>query len=499
VIDMSPTLTRYGLRIGGVERDAQTGEWMDIVYPATGETWAKVPAAGAADVDAAVAAARKALKDPAWRDLSPLARADLLRRLGDRLKQEAARLAELETRCNGKIIRETTAQMNVISNWFSYFAGAADKLFGHVIPLEKTTVLNYTLREPIGVVAAIVPWNSPLLLATWKLAPALAAGNTVVLKPAETTPITALELVRLAEEAGLPQGVLNVITGYGPTVGAALAGHPGVNKVAFTGGIETGRAVVRQTANNLAKLTLELGGKSPNIVFDDADLEAAMNGVIAGIFAASGQTCIAGSRLIVHARVHDDLVGRVVERAKRIRMGDPLDWETEMGPAATPEQLAKIRSYAEIGSKEGARLLWGGPELREGVPARGFFFPPTVFDQVRVDMRIAQEEIFGPILSVMTFDDEDEAIRLANDVPHGLAAGVWTRDLRRAHRMARQLEAGTIWVNTYRAVSPASPFGGYKQSGYGRENWVGTLEEYTQVKSVWIELSTETRDPFVMR
>lgn len=496
---MSKTLTKYGMWIGGVECDAETGEWMDVMYPATGEKWAEVPAAGPADVDRAVASARKALKDPAWHDLSPMARADLLRRLGDRLKQEATRLAELETRTNGKIIRETTAQMNVIPNWFYYSAGAADKLFGQVIPLEKTTVLNYTIREPVGVVAAIVPWNSPLLLATWKLAPALAAGNTVVLKPAETTPITALELARLMQEVGFPAGVLNVVTGYGPTAGAALVGHPGVNKVAFTGGIETGRAVVRQTANNLARLTLELGGKSPNIVFEDADLDAATNGVIAGIFAASGQTCIAGARLLVHERVHDELVGRVVERARRIRLGDPLDWETEMGPAATTEQLAKIKYYAEVGTQEGARLLYGGSAPTDGALSRGYFFLPTVFDQVQTRMRIAQEEIFGPILSAMTFRDDDEAVRLANDIPQGLAAGVWTRDLRRAHRVARLLEAGTIWVNTYRAVSPASPFGGYKQSGYGRENWVGTLEEYTQVKSVWIELSTETRDPFVMR
>jgi aldehyde dehydrogenase (NAD+) len=485
--------------IGGAEVEARTGQWMDIVYPATGEKWAMVPSAGASDVDRAVAAARNALADPAWRDISPMARADLLRRLADRIKQEARRLAELETRTNGKIIRETTAQMNVIPNWFLYFAGAADKLFGQVIPLEKTTVLNYTLREPVGVVAAIVPWNSPLLLATWKLAPALAAGNTVVLKPAETTPITALELARLMQEVGFPAGVLNVVTGDGPTVGAALAGHPGVNKVAFTGGIETGRAIVRQTANNLARLTLELGGKSPNIVFEDADLDAATNGVIAGIFAASGQTCIAGSRLLVHERVHDELVGRIVERAKRIRLGDPLEWETEMGPAATPDQLAKIKFYAELGAREGARLLCGGSTAVPGLPDRGFFFPPTVFDQVGIDMRIAQEEIFGPVLSAMTFRSDEEAVALANGVPHGLAAGVWTRDLQRAHRLARQVAAGTIWVNTYRAVSPASPFGGYKQSGYGRENWIDTLQEYTQVKSVWIELSSETRDPFVMR
>ncbi|MDR7481278.1 MAG: aldehyde dehydrogenase [Armatimonadota bacterium] len=485
--------------VGGAEVEAQSGEWMEIVYPATGEKWAMVPSAGPADVDRAVAAARKALGNPAWRDISPAARAGLLRDLAERIKREATRLAELETRTNGKIIRETTAQMTVIPHWFHYFAGAADKLFGQVIPLEKTTVFNYTLREPVGVVAAIVPWNSPLLLATWKLAPALAAGNAVVLKPAETTPVTALELARLMTEVGFPDGVLNVVTGYGPTVGSALVGHPGVNKVAFTGGIETGRAVVRQTANNLARLTLELGGKSPNIVFEDADLDAATNGVIAGIFAATGQTCIAGSRLIVHERVHDELVARVVERARRIRLGDPLAWETEMGPAATPEQLAKIKQYVELGVREGADLLCGGAVPTDGPLSRGYFFLPTVFDRVDTRMRIAQEEIFGPVLSVMVFRDEDEAIRLANDVPHGLAAGVWTRALQRAHRVARQLEAGTVWVNTYRAVSPASPFGGYKQSGYGRENWLGTLDEYTQVKSVWIELSAETRDPFVMR
>ncbi len=496
----SPELIeRYGMAIGGEFVGSDADKWMDILNPATGKPWASVPAAEAVDIDRAVAAARRALRDPAWREISPMARAELLHRLAERIKQDAKRLAELETRANGKIIRETAAQMNVIPNWFHYFAGAADKIFGETIPLEKTSVLNYTLREPLGVVAMIVPWNSPLLLATWKLAPALAAGNTVVLKPADTTPITALELVRLMKEVGFPDGVVNVVTGYGPQAGAALVSHPGVAKVSFTGGTETARAIIRGTAQNLARLTLELGGKSPNIVFDDAPLDAAMNGVIAGIFAASGQTCIAGSRLLAHARVHDELVGHLVERAKRIKLGDPLDWETEMGPAATRAQLDKIKQYVELGIDEGAAVAWGGDSPDDPALGGGFYFEPTIFTNVANTSRIAQEEIFGPVLAAVRFATEEDAIATANSVPYGLAAGVWTRDLQRAHRVARALEAGTVWVNTYRAVSPASPFGGYKASGYGRENWHGTIDEYTQVKSVWIELSTATRDPFVMR
>ena len=490
---------RYGMAIGGEFVGAASDKWMDIVNPANGKVWASVPAAEAVDVDRAVSAAQRAFRNPEWREISPMARAELLHRLADRIKQDAARLGELETRANGKIIRETTAQMNVIPNWFHYFAGAADKIFGETIPLEKTSVLNYTLREPLGVVGMIVPWNSPLLLATWKLAPALAAGNTVVLKPSDTTPITALELAKLMKEVGFPDGVLNVVTGFGPQAGAALVSHPGVAKISFTGGTETARAIVRGTAENLARLTLELGGKSPNIVFEDAPLDAAMNGVVAGIFAASGQTCIAGSRLLAHASVHDELVGRLVDRAKRIKLGDPLDWETEMGPAATQAQLNKIRKYVELGVDEGAAIAWGGDEPDDPALGGGFYFRPTIFTNVRNTSRVAQEEIFGPVLAAVRFRTDEEAIETANSVPYGLAAGVWTRDLQRAHRVARALEAGTIWVNTYRAVSPASPFGGYKLSGYGRENWHRTIDEYTQVKSVWIELSTATRDPFVMR
>ena len=394
---------RYGMAIGGAVVEADGGKWMDIVNPASGKVWASVPAADAADIDRAVSAARRAFCNPEWRECSPMARAELLHRLGDRIKQDAARLAELETRANGKIIRETTAQMNVIPNWFHYFAGAADKIFGETIPLEKTTVLNYTLREPLGVVAMIVPWNSPLLLATWKLAPALAAGNTVVLKPADTTPITALELARLMKEVGFPDGVLNVVTGYGPQAGGPLVSHPGVAKVSFTGGTETARAIVRGTAQNLARLTLELGGKSPNIVFEDAPLDAAMNGVVAGIFAASGQTCIAGSRLLTHASVHDELIGRLVERAKRIKLGDPLDWETEMGPAATQAQLNKIRQYVALGVDEGAAIAWGGDAPDDPALGGGFYFEPTIFTNVPNTSRIAQEEIFGPVLAAVRF------------------------------------------------------------------------------------------------
>ena len=488
---------QFGMAIGGEFVGADADKWMDIVNPATGETWASVPAAEEVDVDRAVKAAARAFRNPAWREITPMARAELLHRLGERVQQEAGRLAELETRANGKIIRETTAQMNVIPNWFHYFAGTADKIFGETIPFEKTTVLNYTLREPLGVVAMIVPWNSPLLLAAWKLAPALAAGNTVVLKPSDTTPITALELARLMNEVGFPNGVLNVITGYGPQAGASLSS--GGRKGQFHGRYrDSARDRPRNSAESRS-FDIRTWGQVSEYCLRRRPDRGGGEWCHFGNFAASGQTCVAGSRLLAHVSVHDDLIARLVDRAKRIKLGDPLDWETEMGPAATQAQLDKIRRYVELGIDEGAAIAWGGDEPDDPALAGGFYFEPTIFTNVLNSSRIGQEEIFGPVLAAVRFETDEEAVATANAVPYGLAAGVGTRDLQRAHKVARALEAGTVWINTYRAVSPASPFGGYKSSGYGRENWHRTIDDYTQVKSVWVELSGATRDPFVMR
>jgi aldehyde dehydrogenase (NAD+) len=443
-----------------------------------------------------VSAATEALDGP-WGKLSATERGHHLRRLADLIAAHAEELAVLETTDNGKVLREMSGQMAGLPEWYHYFAGAADKQEGRVIPVARTNFLTYTRPEPIGVVGAVLPWNSPLLLLTFKLAPALAAGCTFVAKPAEQTPVSTLALARLVEEAGFPPGVFNVVTGAGET-GSSLVSHPGVDKVAFTGSTETGILIMKSAADHLAKVTLELGGKSANIVFEDADLEAATNGVIAGIFAATGQTCVAGSRLLVQREVHDELVQRVTDRARTIKLGDPLDQNTEMGPVAFRDQLDRIISYVEIGTAEGARLAHGGRRPDAPDLQGGFFFEPTVFADVHNGMRLAQEEIFGPVLAAIPFDDEEDAIRIANDTKYGLGAGVWTKDVQRAHRVAHRLKAGSVWVNSYRMISYNVPFGGYKQSGVGRENGLEGLEGYTQTKAVWVELSGETRDPFTL-
>ena len=480
----------YRMLIGGQWVAARSGATFETVDPYTGRAWADVPRAGAEDVDAAVRAARAALDG--WRRTTGTERAALMRRLAGLIADNAERIAVIETTDNGKLIREMEGQLRGLADYYHYFAGAADKIGGETIPADRSSFFIYTLREPVGVVAAITPWNSPVLLTSWKLAPALAAGCTVVVKPAEQAPASTLEFAALFAEAGFPPGVVNVVTGFGPEAGATLVAHAGVDKVAFTGGTPTGREVMKGAASHLARVSLELGGKSPNIVFADADLEAAANGVVAGVFAASGQTCMAGSRLLVEAGVHDELVERLASRAAAIRLGDPLDPETEMGPLAFAGHRESVERHIAAAVEDGARLLCGG----DRPPGDGYFVRPTIFGAVEPEMRLAREEVFGPVLAVQRFADEADAVRLANATEFGLAAGVWTNDVRRAHRMARELRAGTVWVNAYRAVGAMAPFGGFGASGIGRENGLAALDEYTELKTVWIELSGATRDPF---
>jgi len=489
---------KHQMLIGGKWVDPASGEWFESMNPFTAKPWALVPRGSKADVDAAIAAAKCAFYGE-WRKLTATARGALLRKLGDLIAAEAGRIAEIESTDNGKLIAEMRGQLNYIPQWFYYFGGLADKIEGRVIPIDKPGVFNFTREEPLGVVAAITPWNSPLLLATWKLAPALAAGNTVVWKPSEFSSVSAFAFGELFEKAGFPPGVVNIVTGFGNEVGEPLLTHPDVAKVAFTGGDKTGEHVYGLAARGIKHVTLELGGKSANIVFDDADLDQAVKGVVSGIFAATGQTCIAGSRALIHRPVHAEFVERLLDLAKTARMGDPLDPSTQVGPVTTQPQYQKVLDYIRIAKEEGAVCRLGGAPAERPECGSGWFVEPTIFTDVTPDMRIANEEVFGPVLSVIPFDDEDEAVRIANNTVYGLAAGVWTQNIRRALTMTERLEAGTVWVNTYRAVSYMSPFGGYKRSGIGRESGLDAIREYLQTKSVWIDIAGNAPNPFVMR
>ena len=476
-----------------------SGDFFETDNPFAGRPWALIPRGTAEDADLAVRAAHRAFTGGAWPRTTASARGALLRRLADLVAERSARLAETEVRDNGKLYAEMSGQTAYMAGWFHYFAGLADKIEGAVLPLDKPGYVNYTRYEPLGVVVAIVPWNSPLLLAAWKMAPALAAGNTVVIKPSEYTSASALEFMELVEAAGFPPGVVNVVTGIGGEVGAALVEHPLVAKIAFTGSDATGQRIYEAAARGMKRVTLELGGKSPNIVFEDADLDSALNGVVSGILAAAGQTCVAGSRLLVQRTIHDRFVEKLVDFARTARMGDPMSPETQVGPICNKPQLEKILRYIAIARSEGATAVLGGARATRPECGQGWFVEPTIFTGVRNDMRIAQEEVFGPVLAVVPFEDEEDAIRLGNDVAYGLAAGVWTADIRRAFTMAERLQAGTVWVNTYRANSYVSPFGGYKRSGFGREGGQEMIKEYLQVKSVWIATTAEAPNPFIQR
>ena len=473
------------LFIGGKWVDAASGKTYSTVNPATEETITVIAEAAEPDANAAVAAARTAFESGPWAEMAAADRGRILWRIGDLVDKYADELAELETLDNGKPIFESRqVDMPLVAEVFRYYAGWATKIHGETVPV-RGPFLHYTLREPVGVVAAIVPWNFPLLLASWKLGPALAAGNTVVLKPAPWTPLTALRLAEIAQEAGLPDGALNVVTGSTRELGRALVVHPGVDKVAFTGSTATGKDILRNSADTLKQVTLELGGKSPNIVMADADVDAAVRGAFNGIFYGKGEVCCAGSRLLVEKKAKDDLLHKLVERAKKLQPADPLNPKTKLGALVSNEQMTKVLGYIEKGKAEGAGLVAGGARVGD----KGYFVAPTIFDGVRNEMTIAREEIFGPVLAAIEFTDVEDAVRIANDTPYGLAAAVWTRDIGKAHRIARRIQAGTVWINTYGNFDAAAAFGGYKQSGYGRELSLHALEHYTQVKSVWVNLA----------
>ena len=488
-------MTRYQLFIDNEWVDPHGGQWFDTLDPFSGEAWAEIPRGDATDADRAVSAAARAFEGP-WSRLSASDRGMLLYRLGALIERDAQRLADVERRDNGKLAADVLGQMRYMAKYFYYYGGLADKIQGVVVPMDRPKVFNYVRYEPMGVVVSITPWNSSLSLTAWKIAAALCAGNTVVCKPSEYTSASLFEFAKLVAEAGLPPGVFNVVTGFGHEVGEPLVRHPLVQRIAFTGGDEAGRRIYKMAAEGLKRVSLELGGKSPNIVFDDADLDQAVHGALSGVFSATGQTCVAGSRLLLQESIHDEFVERIVALTQAAQIGDPADPRTQIGPITTRPQFDKVMSYIAIARGEGARCVAGGQALSGPGYGAGQFVQPTIFVDVTNDMRIAQEEVFGPVLSVLKFRDEDDAIRIANDIRFGLAAGVWTQSLHRAMTMTERLRAGTVWVNNYRSSSYTTPFGGFKDSGIGREGGADAVREYMEPKSVWISTDLKMANPF---
>jgi aldehyde dehydrogenase (NAD+) len=479
----APQVKDQPLFVGGKWQDSASGKTFPAINPATGGTICQVAEGDAADIDLAVKAARKALESNAWKKMDAADRGRLLFKLADAIEKEASDLAALESLNCGKTIRDSKSDMQGVANTLRYYAGWADKVEGRTVPV-RGGFLSYTLRQPVGVVGQIIPWNFPLLMLAWKWGPALACGNTIVMKPAEQSPLTALRAAALAQEVGFPDGVINMVPGYGETAGAALVRHPDVDKIAFTGHVDTAKIIQKAAADTLKRVTFELGGKSPNVIFADADLSDAVAGAFHAIYFHGGQCCTAGSRLFVEEKVHREFVDRLAEKAKQRRIGDPLDQDTEQGPQVSQEQLDKILGYVKVGKEQGGKLVVGGNRVGD----KGYFVEPTIFDNIKDDMTIAKDEIFGPVVSVLPFKNIDEVIGRANNTHYGLAAAVWTNDLNKAHTFAREVKAGTIWVNCYHVVDTTTPFGGFKMSGIGRENGEAVLEHYTETKTVTIKL-----------
>ena len=491
-------LKKYKMFINSEWVESEDGKNFDSINPSTGEAWANIPEASANDVDKAVNAAYKAFSEGEWSSITPTQRGKYLRKLGEILADKSEELGKIESIDTGKLLKETRWQAKYIAEYFHYYAGCADKIEGSTLPVDKPDMFAFNMREPLGVVAAIVPWNSQLFLVAVKIGPALAAGNTVVLKASEHASAAMLEFGKIIEEAGFPKGVVNIISGHGDPCGKSLTTHPLVHRISFTGGPNTARHVIKNSAENFAQVSLELGGKSPFIVFDDADIESAVNGSIAGIFGASGQSCVAGSRLYLHEKIADKFLEKMINLSSKINIGDPLEDQTQMGPLATLGQMDLIQNEVNNAIKEGGKILNGGkkPANRE----KGWFYEPTIIECPNQKLRIVDTELFGPVLSVLRFKDEEEVLKMANDTKYGLAAGIFTKNSARSLRMSKAIRAGIVWINTYRVVSPIAPFGGFKDSGYGRESGMQAIYDYTRLKTVWVNTSDEPMtNPFVMR